>query len=177
MSDDAREDGANETAGAPQENPIRLVKGRYDGPSLAAPYPMSRLAPAYQLVDVALEIQKADETIATMTSGKLVLLAEQIRSLQDKARSLLEKARADAELHRARCNFEKKPGGIYHVYRDGQGMWFSLFAPDEWRTGAPEGYVGSFRLEADQSFTRLEEIESRDVDTKELVKLLGRGDL
>ncbi|HRH01106.1 MAG TPA: DUF2452 domain-containing protein [Polyangiaceae bacterium] len=161
----------------PNDNPVKLVEGRYRGPSAAAPYPLSRLAPSFALVDVAREIQLADETIATMTSGKLVVLAEQIRALQDKARALLEKARTDAELHRARCAFEKKPGGIYHLYTEPSGTrWFSLFGPDEWRTGAPPGYAGSFRLEADQSFTPVSDIPARDVEVASLARLLGTGD-
>ena len=75
---------------------------RYDGPSHAAPYGLSRMAPAYDLVDVAAQIQKADETLATMTGGKLAVIAEQIAKLQEQARHLLERARRDAELHRAR---------------------------------------------------------------------------
>lgn len=156
--------------------PRELVPGRYQGPSSAAPYPLSRMAPAFDLVDVAKEIRNADQTIATMTTGKLKLLAEQIRSLQEKARVLLEKAHVDAQLHRARCNFQKTPGGVYHVYEDEDGSrWFSLFGPTEWRTGAPHGYVGSYRLEADQSFTRLEDVPNDDIDTEALARLLGAG--
>ncbi len=178
MTDDApRIPDRPEAHGEPTENPVKLVEGRYRGPAAAAPYPLSRLAPSFALVDVAREIQLADETIATMTSGKLVLIAEQIRALQDKARALLEKARADAELHRARCAFEKKPGATYHIYTEPSGTrWFSLFGPDEWRTGAPPGYVGSFRLESDQSFTPVSEIPARDVEVASLAGLLGTGD-
>ena len=158
-------------------DPRPLVKGRWQGPSATSPYPLSRMAPSFDLVDIAKEIRKADDTIATMTTGKLVLLAEQIRALQEKARELLEKARVDAALHRAKCNFEKKPGAIYHVYEEpGGGRWFSLFGPTEWRTGVPPGYAGSFRLEADQSFTRVEDIADRDVDAAALARLLGTGD-
>ncbi len=156
--------------------PRDLVVGRYQGPSSAAPYPLSRMAPAFDLVDVAKEIRNADRTIATMTTGKLRLLAEQMRALQEKARSLLEKAHVDAQLHRAKCNFQKTPGQIYHVYENEDfTRWFSLFGPHEWRTGAPHGYVGSFRLEYDQSFTRLEDIPAEDIDAEALQRLLGMG--
>ena len=107
-----------------------------------------------------------------MTSGKLTLLAEQIRNLQAKAKEVLERAKRDADLHRASCRFEKKPGGIYHLYRETDGrLWFSLIAKDEWRTGAPD-YVGSYRLETDMSFTPLEELEGRDAQEESLRKLL-----
>lgn len=150
--------------------------GRYTGAASAAPYPLSRMAPSFDLVDMAAEIQKADAMLATVAGGKLGVLAEQIRHLQDEARALLERARRDAELHRARCNFEKKPGGVYHLYRKDDGeLWFSLFGPSEWIRPQPQTFEGSYRLEADMSFTRLDGGEPRparetvDVDVRALL--------
>ena len=40
-----------------------LVPGRYAGPSHAAPYALSRLAPPFDLVDLAREIERADTTL------------------------------------------------------------------------------------------------------------------
>jgi Protein of unknown function (DUF2452) len=157
----------------PMQAPAPLVAGRYTGPSAQAPYPLSRTAPAFSLVNVAREIEKADEQLATVTGGKLLLLAEQIRSLQARAEALLVRAKRDADLHRVRCAFEKRVGGTYHVYREPDGTeWFSLFAPEEWRTGAPT-YVASYRLEADMSFTDLREIPRADSDEEMLRGLLG----
>lgn len=137
--------------------PPEVDPGLYDGPARAAPYPLSRTAPAYDLVDVAAQIQKADQTLAAMTGGKLGVIAEQIGRLQEQARSVLEKARRDAELHRAPCAFEKKPGGEYHLYRRTSGeLWFSRLAPDEWLTPQPQTFEGTYRLELDMSFTRLD---------------------
>lgn len=141
--------------------PPEVDQGRYDGPSRAAPYPISRMAPAYDLVDAAVEIQKADQTLASMTGGKLGVIAEQIGRLQEQARILLEKARRDAELHRAACRFEKKPGGVYHLYRKAdETRWFSRLAPDEWSTPQAQTFEGTFRLELDMSFTRLDAEEA-----------------
>lgn len=143
----------------PMEAPPPLPDpGRYDGPTRAAPYALTRTAPSYSLVDVAAEVEKADAMLATVTGGKLTVIAEQIRSLQEKARALLARAHRDAELHRARCNFEKKPGGVYHLYRRANGeRWFSLLAPEEWsRPPAHQTFEGTYRLEADMGFTRLD---------------------
>lgn len=146
---------------------------RYDGPAHAAPYGLSRLAPAYDLVDVAAQIQKADETLATMTGGKLAVIAEQIALLQEQARVLLERARRDADLHRARCNFEKKPGRTYHLYRKEDGvLWFSLLAPEEWTT-AQHTFEGSYRLELDMSFTRVD-VDEAAAPVIPIAELLGR---
>jgi Protein of unknown function (DUF2452) len=150
-----------------------LTDGRYRGETRNAPYPVSRMAPAFQLVDLALEIQKADEQLATVTGERLRVVADQIRRLQESARIMLEKTRKDAELHRALCNFEKKPGGMYHHYegRNG-GTWFSLLAPNEWVVSKPK-HLGSYRLEPDQSFTALEDIAPRDQDDGAIARLLG----
>jgi hypothetical protein len=147
---------------------------RYDGPSHAAPYGLSRMAPAYDLVDVAAQIQKADETLATMTGGKLAVIAEQIAKLQEQARLLLERARRDAELHRARCSFEKKPGGVVHLYRKEDGtLWFSLLGPDEWTRKQPQTFEGSYRLELDMSFTRVD-VEEAASGVVPIAELLGK---
>lgn len=132
--------------------------GRYEGPARAAPYALTRTAPAYSLVDVAAEVEKADAMLATVTGGKLTVIAEQIRSLQDKARQLLERAHRDAELHRVKCSFEKKAGGVYHLYRRASGeRWFSLLAPHEWSSPpAHQTFEGTFRLEADMGFVRVD---------------------
>lgn len=162
----------------PLAHPPKLPDaGRYDGPARAAPYALSRMAPSYALVDVASEIEKADAMLATVTGGKLGVIADQIRHLQEQAHALLERARRDAGLHRARCRFEKKAGGVYHLYRlnaDG-ALWFSLMAPEEWRRPQPQTFEGSYRLESDQSFTRLDVpeggIASADVSAvRELLK-------
>lgn len=144
----------------PLAHPPKLPDaGRYDGPARAAPYALSRMAPSFSLVDVAQEIEKADAMLATVTGGKLGVIAEQIRHLQEQARAMLERAQRDAELHRARCRFEKKAGGVYHLYRKDDGeRWFSLMAPHEWIRPQPQTFEGSYRLEADMSFTRVDGI-------------------
>jgi hypothetical protein len=157
-----------------EREPPAPIEGRYTGRSAASPYGLSRLAPAFDLVQTAREIEKADAQLATVTGGKLMLLAEQIRALQAKAEHLLTKAKIDAELHRVRCAFEKRVGGVYHLYRDPDGsQWFSLFGPDEWRTGAPD-FVASYRLEADMSFTDLKDlVEEAEIDREELRAFLA----
>lgn len=138
--------------------PPEVDPGRYEGPSRAAPYPLTRTAPSYDLVNVAAEIQKADATLAQMTGGKLGVIADQIAKLQEQARTLLEKARRDAELHRAACSFEKRPGGVYHLYRyvESGNRWFSRLGPEEWVTPQPQTFEGTYRLELDMSFTRVD---------------------
>jgi hypothetical protein len=163
----------------PLAHPPRLPDpGRYDGPSRAAPYALSRMAPSFTLVDVAQEIEKADAMLATVTGGKLGVIADQIRHLQEQARRMLERAQRDAALHRAQCRFEKKAGGVYHLYlREDGARRFSLMAPEEWIRPQPQTFEGSYRLEADMSFTRVDvpEDEPRpDVEVSRALLLGGR---
>lgn len=148
----------DDNANANDKPPPKPVEGRYQGPAHASPYPLSRMAPSFDLVDVAKTIQQADQTLATMTGGKLSLIADQIARLQAEARAILDKAKRDAELHRVSCLFQKKPGGTYHLYRREDGtLWFSRLAPEEWVTPQAQTFEGTYLLELDQSFTRLDE--------------------
>jgi hypothetical protein len=123
----------------------------------ASPYPVSRLAPAFDLVDIAREIQEADKLLGVVVSGQLDVIADQIRGLQAKARELLQRAEMNAQLHRAACNLKKRPGHIYHLYRRSeQESYFSLLSPEEWGGAPPHPHEGAYRLELDMSFTRVE---------------------
>ncbi len=128
----------------------------YEGPAHASPYAMSRLSAPIDLVDTAREIQKADALLSTVTGGKLHMIAEQIRSLQEQARTILDEARRSAELHRAECRFQKRVGHIYHLYRKGQRLYFSMLSPEEWGGHPPHAYEGSYRLMADMAWAPVE---------------------
>jgi hypothetical protein len=124
----------------------------------ASPYPTSRLSPRFDLVDVAAEIARADETLSLVTTGKLETIRRQIAALQEEARDVLEQARFAAELHRAQCTFRKVPGRVYHLYRrpaPSAELYFSLLSPEDWGGAPPHPFEGSYRLEIDQTFTRV----------------------
>jgi Protein of unknown function (DUF2452) len=143
-------------------------------------YPTSRLGAKIELVDLAREIEKADETIGLVVSGKLDTIREQMRALQDQARRLLEEARDAARLHRAACNFKKTPGKVYHLYRRGGGeLYFSMLSPEDWRGSPPHPFEGSYRLEADLSFSLVGEGPEREhVDARPMIRsLLAEGDI
>ena len=47
-----------------------------------------------------------------------------------KARKVLEETKRDAELHHAACNFKKRPGQMYYLYRRQNGTtYFSMLSP------------------------------------------------
>jgi hypothetical protein len=125
--------------------------GGYTGPTHASPYPMSRLAPAYDLVDVAKEIQEADEVLTAVVGDKLSLIAEQIRQLQEQ-------------------------GTVYHLYRRRGGenrLYFSMLSPADWNGQPPDDFEGSYVLGVDSSFTRAEDAEAARSRTQQARALLG----
>jgi len=122
----------------------------------AVPYATSRLAARIELVDMAAEIERADQALGMVVGGKLEVIRDQMRALQEEAQRLLEDARVSARLHRARCNFRKIPGRVYHLYRrEGDELYFSMLSPADWAGAPPHAFEGSFRLEVDMSWTPL----------------------
>ncbi len=129
---------------------------RHRGEGHSAPYGLSRLAPPITLVNVAKEIEEADKMVGAVVGSKLDLIASQIRRLQEEAQQILESAKRDLDLHRASCAFPRRPGQVYHLYdrsEDGSALYWSMVSLDEWRGKPPHRFVGSYRLELDQSWT------------------------
>lgn len=149
----------------------------HQGSDRTAPYPVSRLAPAFELVDLAKQISEADKMLNTRVSSKLRVIADQIRHLQEEARQILEQTRQDQELHQADCHFQRQAGRIYHLYRKPNGRrYFSMLSPADWNDSPPHEFLGSYRLEADMSWTDMAGTESdRSDDDRELVKRLLEG--
>lgn len=150
----------------------------HHGPAHSAPYPVSRLAPDFGLVELAHEIEQAEQVVSSRLGGQLEVIAEQVRALQAQARDILEQARADQRLHQARCAFRRIPGHVYHLYEEPDGtLSFSMLSPDDWRGRPPKPYVGSFRLEADMRWTPAGTDARDSDDNRQLVaRLLGTSD-
>lgn len=146
----------------------------HQGADHSAPYPVSRMAPATELVDLARQIEEADQMLGNVVHAKLKVIAEQMKSLQKEARSILESTARDQQLHRAQCQFKRQPGKIYHLYkRDADALYFSMLSPDEWGGKPPHEFVGSYRLENDMSWTPLEEIGKDEPSIQLLNAMLG----
>jgi len=152
----------------------RSAKPLHDGPDHSAPYPVSRLAPAFHAPDLAQELQRAETMLSTRTGAKLRVIADQIKALQAEARKVLSEAREEQALNQARCAFKRLPGKTYHLYRKPGGeTYFSMLSPADWRNDPPDAFVGAYRLEADYSWTPAERLTERD-ETGELVGQLLR---
>lgn len=139
----------------------RFTGANFEGPAHASPYPVSRLAPVHELVDLAREIERADEMVSATTHAKLDEIARQIRALQARAHEVIRAAQVDSALHQAGCSFKRRVGETYHLYRRDTGqLYFSMLAPEEWGD-APHEYVGSYRLEVDRSWSPVDDFSAR----------------
>ena len=129
---------------------------QHQGTEHSSPYPVSRLAPATELVDLAQTIAHADETIQSHVSSKLKLIARQIQLLQEEAQQILKQAERDQALHRATCQCQRIVGKTYYLYiKDSGEHYFSLLSPQDWRGQTPHRYSGAYRLEHDMSWTQI----------------------
>jgi hypothetical protein len=138
----------------------------------SAPYPLSRLAPAFGASELTAELDKAEAMLGARTSAKLRVIADQIRALQAEAGRILAQAREEQLLTRAQCAFKRIPGKTYHFYRKADGApFFSMLSPADWRGTPPHEFLGSYRLEPDYSWTP-EQGASQTGDTGELVRQL-----
>jgi len=147
---------------------------RHQGADRSAPYPVSRLAPAFQAPELAEEIARAESMLGARTGAKLRVIADQIKALQAEARKVLDEARDEQALTHAECAFKRLPGRVYHLYRRADGRrFFSMLSPEDWRGNPPHPFEGSYRLEADYSWTPADDAAGAD-DTGDLVKQLLR---
>jgi hypothetical protein len=146
----------------------------HQGADRSAPYPVSRLAPAFQMTEISAEVERAESMLSARTGAKLRVIADQIQALQAEARKVLAEAREEQALTRARCAFRRIPGHVYHLYRKAEGEpFFSMLSPEDWRGQPPDEFLGSYRLEVDYSWTPAERSPRAD-DTGELVRQLLR---
>lgn len=138
-----------------QKGTLAVVGGNVI-PAHSSPYPMSRLAPGFSPLAVTEDIDSAKLMLGAVNRARLEVIAEQIRHLQDEAGRILDKAREDAMLHSVEIRFQRRVGSTYHVYRRETGtMYMSMLSPEEWGV-PPNDFVGSYRLEIDQSWTRVD---------------------
>lgn len=146
----------------------------HPGEDRSSPYPVSRLSPAFRTTDLAEEVARAESMLSARTGAKLRVIADQIKALQAEARKVLDEAREEQALTHAQCSFRRIPGHSYHLYRKADGSsFFSMLSPADWRGKPPYPFLGSYRLEADYSWTPADEAAAPD-ETGDLVAQLLR---
>jgi hypothetical protein len=146
----------------------------HQGEGRSAPYPVSRLAPPIELVDLAREVAQADHMVTAQATARLKLIADQIRHLQEEARKVLDETRRNHELHNVPCAFKRRPGQVYHLYRRPDGSrYFSMLSPADWGSDVAGRHEGAYRLEPDMSWVPADQDPGAAPDPNDdLVRLL-----
>jgi len=132
----------------------------------------------YELVELAAQVEKADQFTRATAGSKLQTIAEQVRFLQEQAKKVLEDARLNALVHKTSCNFNKIPGKTYYIYKQRKNPdeeWISMISPEEWGTACPE-FVAGYRLEFDMSWTPLKDCEKRSNELMLINKILDTSE-
>ena len=121
------------------------------------------------LVNLGIQNNIGESHIKSVTLGKLKIIAEQIKHLQNQAADILQEANINLYLNNAKCNFRKIKGKIYHLYEKNDEYFFSMLSPEEWNNKPPYRFVNSYKLEEDMSWTSIDELGENKID----LKLLG----
>jgi len=127
----------------------------------------------FDLVELAGQIQTADQFTRATAGSKLSVIAEQVRFLQSQAQAVLEEANLNKELHHIACNFKKVPGKIYYVYRreESGAKYMSMISPEEWGENCPL-FDSAYKLQHDMTFTPFDKIDRRANDEEIIDKIL-----
>ncbi len=118
--------------------------------------PTRTLDPKISIVDQAKEIEKASEILNLRINHKLEVILKQIRLLQEEAKKIIEEAYNDLELHKVKCNFEKRVGEVIFLYKKDNELFFSRISPQEWNGIIDYEYLGSYRLRSDYTFEKID---------------------
>ncbi|KAL8198519.1 UNVERIFIED_CONTAM: hypothetical protein K2H54_014661 [Gekko kuhli] len=165
-------DGGAASSGPALQGSSLVERGSVGGVQLT---PGSRKADPLDLVALAEEVQKADDFVRANACNRLTVIAEQIRYLQEQARKVLQDATKDADLHHVACNFVKRPGNTYYLYRRANGQrYFSILSPKDWGPSCPSEFLGAYKLQHDMSWTPSDDIEKREAELNVLEKLLSQ---
>lgn len=112
------------------------------------------------LVNLAKQIETCDAFIRANVSNRLQVIVNQMNYLRQEAQRTLMKARRDDELNHCACNLVRRPGQTYYQYERPSGQkYLSIMHPQDWSSntkssGCPHRFLGAYRLEYDNSWTR-----------------------
>lgn len=112
------------------------------------------------LVNLARQVETCDAFVRANVSNRLQVIVNQMNYLRQEAQRTLMKARRDDELNHCGCNIVRRPGQVYYHYERPSGQkYLSIMHPQDWSTtikssGCPHRFLGAYRLEYDNSWTR-----------------------
>jgi hypothetical protein len=112
------------------------------------------------LVNLARQIETCDSFVRANVSNRLQVIVNQMNYLRQEAQRTMVKARRDDELNHCACNLVRRPGQTYYHYERQSGQkYLSIMHPQDWMcstktAGCPHQFLGAYRLEYDNSWTR-----------------------
>jgi hypothetical protein len=118
------------------------------------------VADPQDLVNLARQIETCDAFVRANVSNRLQVIVNQMNYLRQEAQRTLMKARRDDELNHCACNLVRRPGQTYYQYERQSGQkYMSIMHPQDWlsnskSSGCPHRFLGAYRLEYDNSWTR-----------------------
>ncbi|CAH8833851.1 unnamed protein product [Trichobilharzia szidati] len=126
------------------------------------------------LVELAQCVENANSFVAANACSRLHLIVEQMHHLKSQAETILKNAHRDTLLHKLPCNFVKKPGNIYYVYKKPNvGQYLSMLSPKEWEN-CPHEYVGAYKLLPDMSWIPEDDIDTYESISNTALQMLDR---
>ncbi|KAG5877887.1 hypothetical protein JTB14_023991 [Gonioctena quinquepunctata] len=156
------EDGHGVDNGKIDAQQVVLVERNFEpgGVALVNPRKVSKKTHV-ELMELEEQLANADTFVKANATNKLEIIGRQMKNLHELMNDVINETRMNQELNHVACNFVKKPGHVYHLYERPSGQkYFSMLSPEEWIT-VPHNFLGSYRLEADQSWTPTGEEETR----------------
>ena len=86
------------------------------------------------------------------TFSKLKLLVKQAELLKEQIKDVINEGVLNQNLHEVKCNFQKKSGQTYYLYKKNETYYFSLLSPEDWNDNPPNTFINSYYYDYDKSF-------------------------
>ena len=86
------------------------------------------------------------------TFSKLKLLVKQAELLKEQIKDVINEGVLNQNLHEVKCNFQKKSGQTYYLYKKNETYYFSLLSPEDWNDDPPNIFINAYYYDYDKSF-------------------------
>ena len=86
------------------------------------------------------------------TFSKLKLLMKQAELLKEQIKDVINEGVLNQNLHEVKCNFQKKSGQTYYLYKKNETYYFSLLSPEDWNGDPPNTFINAYYYDYDKSF-------------------------
>ena len=81
--------------------------------------------------------------------SKLKVLFKQMENIKNEIHEIINESLQTDALNDIQCNFKKKPGNTYYLYKKPDDtLFFSIISPDEWKT-TNNTYINSYFYDYD----------------------------